>query len=287
MKKIIIGVAGLSLVCMASTAFGQIDDSKLDAASLLKMEQSLAVDALMGMDKKSRVAMLKSMNPKERNGLWFQVKRAEVAAKRGKEAQSGLKAYMPDTRIIYDPPLEHPNLRAPGTPGTIRYDDGLYSVGFGGSNLVGNKFDGHADGPMGNPGTVTSVEVVVVPGPANTTSSAGFVLLGPQTTMGGAMAIFSTFAVASGIIDVVNFTGLNVTYTGDSYYVLFGDFNSVYIPVFGTGTTQGQGHHGVVGITGGMGPNITATSNLGGTLNASISTSGNILPVELMQFEIE
>jgi hypothetical protein len=40
-----------------------------------------------------------------------------------------------------------------------------------------------------------------------------------------------------------------------------------------------------VGYTGGLG--ITGTFNLGGNLNALVRASGNIVPVELMWFEIE
>jgi hypothetical protein len=135
---------------------------------------------------------------------------------------------------------------------------------------------------------VTEVVAVVQQGPAFSSTSAGFVLLGPQTTGGGAFAIFSTFTGAiTGMTDTLTFTGIGANYTGNSFFVLFGDFASIYVPVFGTGSTNGQGHHGVVGYTGGMGPNITGTFDFGGALNALIRASGNILPVELMSFDAE
>lgn len=174
--------------------------------------------------------------------------------------------------------------------GTIVYDNDFPTFAIGNSNLVGNRFDTFSSGfPICNPGTISTIRALVVPGAANTTSSAGFVIHGPQTSMGGAQAIFSTFGVATGVIDSVSFAGLGRTYTGSSFFVLFGDFASVYIPAFGPGTTKGQGHHAVVGYTGGMGPNITSTTPIAG-MNGFIRASGVILtdtPVELMKFEVE
>jgi hypothetical protein len=172
--------------------------------------------------------------------------------------------------------------------GTITYDDGVITTSFGGGAIVGNRFDTHTGIPVFGSGTVETVQAVVVPGSAITSSSAGFVLLGPQTTMGGANAIFSTFTAGlTAATETVTFTGLGVSYTGSSFFVLFGDFASSYVPAFGSGSTLGQGFHGVVGYTGGMGPNITGTSNLGGTLNGLVRATGNIVPVELMTFGIE
>jgi hypothetical protein len=113
------------------------------------------------------------------------------------------------------------------------------------------------------------------------------VLLGPQTGGGGAMAIFSSFTGATGATDTVTFAGIGASYTGSSFFVLFGDFSNSYVPVFGAGTANGQGHHGVAGYTGGMGPNITAVGDLGGSLNSFVRATGNIVPVELMSFDAE
>lgn len=177
--------------------------------------------------------------------------------------------------------------------GSIVYDNGVGTTSFAQNNvIVGNRFDTFSGGnPVLMSGTVSTVIAVVAQGPAFTTSSAGFVLEGPQTVGGGAFAIFSSFTAASGApTDTVTFTGIGRSYTGSSFFVLFGDFNNSYIPVFGTGTVNGQGHHGVIGYTGGMGPNITTTNNLGGNLNALVRAGGNILsdvPVELMKFKVE
>lgn len=177
--------------------------------------------------------------------------------------------------------------------GSIVYDVGVVDTTFGGGAIIGNRFDTHTGAPVLASGTVSSVQAVVVQGPAfnSMNDSAGFVLLGPQTGMGGAFAIFSTFTNGlTGMTETVTFTGIGESYTGSSFFVLFGDFASSYVPAYGTGTTQGQGGHGVVGYTGGMGPNITNTFDFGGVRNGLVRATGNILstvPVELMKFEIE
>lgn len=181
---------------------------------------------------------------------------------------------------------------AASVTGTITYDNGMADTTFGGGAIIGNRFDTFlGTNQVGSNGTVTQVQAVVVEGPANTTDSAGFVLEGPQTGGGGAMAIYSTFTNGlTAATETVTFAGFSENYPGSSFFVLFGDFASVYVPAFGTGTVDGQGHHGVVGYTGGMGPNITGTFDFGETRNALIRASGNILtpiPVELMKIEVE
>lgn len=175
--------------------------------------------------------------------------------------------------------------------GTIQYDDGMITTSFGSGSIIGNRFNTFSGGnPVGSNGTINTVEAVVVQGGAFTTQSAGFVVEGPQTVGGGAMAIFSTFTNAgTGATETVTFPGLGVNYAGSSFFVLFGDFNNSYIPAFGTGTVNGQGHHGAFGDTGGMGPNVTNIID-SPSLNALIRVTGNIvydIPVELMKFEVE
>lgn len=175
--------------------------------------------------------------------------------------------------------------------GTVIYDSGFPTIGFGGGEYVGNKFDTATGFPMLASGTISTVRAAVVPGPANTNSTAGVLLLGPQTGSGGAAAITTLTTSASGQIDTISFSSLSVNYTGASFFALLFDFASGYIPVAGTGTNLGQGHHAVVGYSGGMFPNITDTFNFGGALNAYVRVSGNIVdpgtvPVEL-QKEVE
>ena len=247
-------------------------------------ERGVLIAKLAEMKGSDRRAYLKKLAPEERRGLWMEARRLRAEDRATKAPAKG-SGYATPTPVDVEPGEEWTT--GGPTVGTISYDSGFPSVGFGGGQLVGNRFSTHTAAPVLASGTVSTVQAVVVPGAGLTTSSAGFVMYGPQTGGGGAMAVASTFTTASGVIDTVNFTGLGINYTGSSFFVLFGDFSSSYIPVLGTGTVNAQGHHGRVGYTGGMGPNITATGDLGGTLNAFVRATGNILPVELMSFRID
>ena len=259
-------LAFLALTCVSPWAFA---------------DQQAQIDALLAMSPTDRRAALKAIPADERNGLWFAVKKAQFERK-GHQF-SGSKAGDKNEQ-----PLKPTRPAGAKAPGTIQYDDGTVTTSFNISNaIIGNRFDTHATGNVMVSGTVDTVVAVVVQGSAFTTSSAGFVMLGPETVSGGAMALFSTFTAGDGgPTDTVTFTGLGASYTGSSYYVLFGAFNNSYVPAFGTGSTNGQGHHGVIGLTGGMGPNITTISDQT-TLNALVRTTGNVLPVELMQFTVD
>ncbi len=249
-----------------------------------KYSQQSQIMELVGMEPADRRAALKAMNPKERKGLWFNVHKA-IAEQRAVD-RTGIQ---PKGGVTVPPSAFNPSIQAVGT---IAYDSGFASVGFGDNDaapsnrLRGNQFDTHTGIPVLASGTVSTVVAQVVPGPANTTNSAGFVLNGAQTVGGNFLALFSTFNPVTGVIDTVTFSGMSANYTGSSYYVLFGDFSVSYIPVFGTGTTLGQGHHAVAGTTGGMGPTMTTINPMTG-LNAFVRSSGNIVPVELMQFDVE
>lgn len=231
------------------------------------------------MPAKERVAYFKSMDRQERRGLWLQLKK-EQKARQGISRKAG--AYQNPF-----PVTEQPAGWYTRAVGDIAYDAGFPSMGFGGGAKVGNRFNTHTAIPVLASGTVNTVRAVMVRGPAftATSSNATAFIFGPQTTMGGATALFTTVTTAVGVIDSLSFTGLNVNYTGSSFFVLFQDNSQSYIPVFGTETRMGQGHHGLVGYTGGMG--ITGTFNLGGNLNAFIRATGNIVPVELMNFTVE
>lgn len=243
------------------------------------------VAELSAMSSEARRAELRKLSPAERRGLWFELKRSRALQDRG-PGQNFSEYRRPR------PPADAGTAAQQAPPvarltGSIVYDDGVVTTSFGGGSIVGNRFDTANGNALLTSGTISTVVGVVVPGAAFTTSSAGFVIEGPQTGGGGAMALFSTFTGATGTQDTVVFSGLGVGYPGNSFYVLFGDFANSYIPAFGTGTTQSQGHHGVVGYTGGMGPNITSTFNFGDTLNALVRVTGNVLPVELMSFEVD
>lgn len=244
---------------------------------------------LRAMTHEERKAAIQAMTPQERQGIWFAVKQAD-------RQEQGL-GNGPVEEGFYRGAVQNMgagdgNAVAGGNPravGTITYDDGVITTSFGGGAIVGNHFDTHDGGvQLTASGTVSTVIGVVVPGPSVTTSSAGFVLEGPQTVGGGALALFSSFTGGlTAATETVVFSGLGVNYTGSSFFVLFGDFANSYVPAMGTGSTNGQGHHGVVGYTGGMGPNITGTFDFGETLNGLVRASGNILPVELIEYGVE
>jgi len=254
--------------------------SVADAPAPAAVDNSAQLQAMKTMSPAERRAHLKTMTATERRGLWMQLRR-ERAQEQGQSLRKRGDAATPHA-LTGD--------RQPSLPqrvvGSITYDNGTATTSFNTGTIVGNRFNTHTGVPVFTSGTVSTVQAVVVQGSGFTTSSAGFVLLGPQTGGGGAMAIFSSFTAATGTMDTVTFTGIGAGYTGSSFYVLFGDFSNSYVPAFGTGTTLAQGHHGVMGNTGGMGPNITATTPLT-TLNALIRATGNIVPVELMSFDVE
>lgn len=268
-------IAAIAVVLLSPLSSAQTGDADLASR----------VADLKAMSSADRRAALKGMSQEERRGLWFELKKSEWEEKNVEAAQKG----------FYRDAVARPaadtagNARNASTRavGSITYDDGVITTSFGGGAIIGNRFNTHTGVPVLASGTVSTVVGVVIPGPAQTTNSAGFVIEGPQTVSGGAFAIFSSFTTASGATDTVTFSGIGANYTGSSFFVLFGDFANSYVPAFGTGTTNGQGHHGVVGYTGGMGPNITSTFDFGGTLNGLVRAGGNILPVELMKYGVE
>lgn len=244
---------------------------------------------LRAMTHEERKATIQAMTPEERQGIWFAVKQADRQERGLADAPGADGSYRDGGRALNLAEGAAVEGAQPQAVGTITYDDGVATLSFGGGAIVGNRFNTHDGGvPLMASGTVSTVIGVVVPGPSQTSSMAGFVLEGPQTTGGGALALFSTFTGGlTAATETVVFSGLGVSYTGSSFFVLFGDFANSYVPAMGTGSTNGQGHHGVVGYTGGMGPNITSTFDFGETLNGLVRASGNILPVELIEYGIE
>jgi len=246
----------------------------------------------MSMPAAQRHALLAAMSQTERRGVAFELRKQRAISKGQTPPTRGAGPY----RARASAQAESDDVAASSQKlarivGTIRYDVGNPTTTFGGGAIIGNRFNTAGGSPVLASGTVSTVQAVVVQGPAFTSSSAGFVIEGPQTAGGAAFAIFSSFTNPTGVTDTVTFNGIGANYTGNSFFVLFGDFATVHVPAFSTGSTLGQGRHGVVGYTGGMGPNITSTFDFGGAFNGLVRASGNILsaivPVELMQFEVE
>lgn len=276
-------LTAVMLVMLLTAAIAQAQQTEPGA-------QNALIDTLLALPAEERRARLRQMDPSERRGLWLAMKRLQAEQHGAKASPRGAYRAQSNTESVAARRSQADNKRRLQLKavGTIQYDDNIITNSFGGGAIIGNRFNTNTGVPVLASGTVDTIQAVVVQGPANNTSSAGFVLLGPQTGMGGAFAIFSTFTAGlTATTETITFTGIGANYTGSSFFALFGDFASVYVPAFGSGTNLGQGHHGVVGYTGGMGPNITSTFDFGGALNGLVRAGGNILPVELMEFEVQ
>ena len=258
-------------------------------SSVVMADKAADVDRLLAMSPDERRAALKAMPADERSDLWFAVKKAQRG---GAKATGFYRDYIASTekssaqgKIKYD---TSPSAPAAGKAvGTITYDDGVINTSFGGGAIIGNRFDTHTGIPVFASGQVSTVQAVVVQGPAFTTSTVGVIVLGPQTVGGAASAIFNTITSATGTTATITVTGIGANYTGSSFFALISDFATGYVPAFGTGSNIGQGFHGMVGYTGGNFPNITSTFDFGGTRNGLVRATGNIVPVELMQFSVD
>lgn len=243
------------------------------------------------MSASERQAALQAMSPQERKTLWFHVRKMNQAERGNAQPADGFyrNAVQLQKHSGGEPSATASAPAGQRAVGTITYDDGVGPTIFGGGAWVGNRFDTHTGVPVLASGTVDTVMAVLRPGAgAAATDSAFFAVYGQQTAGGGATAIFNTAITGlTGATATVTFTGIGANYAGDSFFVMFDDANTVYIPAFGTGTTDGQGHHGLVGYTGGQAPNFTSTFNFGNTLNGLVRASGNILPVELIEYGVE
>lgn len=246
---------------------------------------------LRAMNASERQAALQAMNPEERKELWFQVKQMNRAEREDAQPVDGFYRNAVQSQESGGGESNPTASARAGSRdmGTITYDDGVGSTSFGGGALVGNRFDTNTGVPVVASGTVDTVMAVLQAGTAAAaTDTAFFAVYGQQTAGGGATAIFDTVLTGlTGATATVTFTGIGANYPGDSFFVLFDDANTGYVPTFGQGTTNGQGYHGLVGYTGGQSPDFTGTFNLGNVYNSLIRATGNILPVELMEFGVE
>ena len=144
------------------------------------------IDALLAMAPADRRTYLKGLGRKERLGLWGQLKRTQKLRKglapkaRGSGMQphplsAGQRHALSSERAANVSPLG-------AAVGTIVYDKDFPSVTFGNGSLVGNRFNTHTGIQIPTSGTLSTVQALVVPGTAATSNSAGFVVLGPQTS---------------------------------------------------------------------------------------------------------
>ncbi len=173
-----------------------------------------------------------------------------------------------------------------GVLGTIQYDNGaVTAVPMVSSNCFGNQFNTHTGLPMPGPspaGSLTKITFYMVSvAPPNAFVS----VFGPVTTTGpGTAAPFILSQLATGVVAGAFNThtfATPIAVSGASFLAGVWYFGSDVVGL-GTGTTNGQGHHGMMinDIVG------TGFATLPG-LNALVRTSGTIVPVELMNFDVQ
>lgn len=159
--------------------------------------------------------------------------------------------------------------------GSITYHSGALGTCCQNSFMVGNQFDSALSEPLEMSGSVTmaTFDMITVGG------SAAFISLFDQLAGTAANLIIST--------NVSAMTGNNVAtiaapYVGSTFLAGAWQFNTD-VPAVATGTTGGQGFHGI-SINDIVG---TAFTTLG-SLNAAFTATGDVLtPVELLNFDVE
>ncbi len=164
--------------------------------------------------------------------------------------------------------------------GTITYDDGVANVApTTTSRCWGNRFDTGGGFPVQASGSITKVSVYMV-----SISGNAFITIADQlnTGAGTAMNIDSSSYPMTVGWNVVSFT-TPFSYVGSSFLAGIWYFGGD-VPGLGTGTTGGQGHHGMdindsAGTLTGYNPSTT--------FNALFRPMGDLLtPVELRNFEV-
>ena len=185
-----------------------------------------------------------------------------------------------------DEPVQTQHRKGSRAIGSIAYDDGVVTALPGvTSHCFGNRFNTFTGSPVMANGMLTEMSVFVASGAG--TDGIFVSLYGPVNTTAGTAPFvgdeFVTLTAGSGTWNAINLTGFTTpwSYSGPSFlagvWYIAGD--SVGL---GTGTTNGQGHHGMM-INDIVGTGYTELSGL----NALVRVTGDIVPVELMHFTIE
>lgn len=162
--------------------------------------------------------------------------------------------------------------------GTIQYDDGVATgTPTGDSHCWGNQFNSAMGSSVNASGSVTGVQFYM----AAVTGNAFVSVYGPVAGATAAQLTSVSVPAAAGWNTHTFTAALN--YTGSSFLAGVWYFGGDSVAV-GTGTTGGQGLHGMHINDGAVGTGFTAP----GTFNALVRASGNVLvPVELMSFSVE
>jgi len=186
----------------------------------------------------------------------------------------------PATRALAAP-IQTAGTKSLRAVGTIAYDDGVVTATPSVSSFCyGNQFDTFGGvNPVMASGTVATVAFYMVT--AAGTDNVFLSVFGPVVgTVAPVLTSASVPATVAGGVNIHVFA-TPVAYTGSSFlagvWYIGGDTVGL-----GSGTTGGQGHHGmsINDIAG------TGFATLPG-LNALVAAAGDILPVELMTFTIE
>lgn len=183
-------------------------------------------------------------------------------------------------------------------PGTIQYDTGTFTgVGdipaVGDNFSFGNRFNTYNGNPIPLPITVTQVSVymAMVDGSSTGTGNAFATVYGPLNTAGTNAAPIQSplVAMSAGTFNVVSYTAATITGTGNGSFLA-----GVWNPTQGTTSAPTPCGNDCVGFdSNGTVFHGFAMEDLNGgnftpiAANALLRVSGNVVPVELMNFTIQ
>ncbi|MEM8932732.1 MAG: hypothetical protein AAGE94_16225 [Acidobacteriota bacterium] len=172
----------------------------------------------------------------------------------------------------------------------ITYDTGTPLPGQVGapSQMVGNRFDTANGNPVEMTGTITMITFNMV------NTFFGSVVWSLYTDVMGSTAMQVTSMARPGVMPgfntlaVMSPTTMNA-YANGTFLAGIWQFDPTMTGLANdTGTTGGQGHHGISLNDGAVGTMLTTVTTGGMGVNAVFRVSGNVAtPVELMDFTIE
>jgi len=176
--------------------------------------------------------------------------------------------------------VQAPKAKSTRAMGTITYDDGTYNSAPGvTSYCYGNQFNTWSGNPVMANGVVTALDFFMVQasgnvylsvyGPVSGTTAPQLTSVSVPLTAGPGQWNHHTFASP-------------LSYVGSSFLAGVWYIAGEYVGL-NTGTVAGQGHHGMWINDGNPGSGFATLSGVNGMVRAS----GDVLPVELMNFTIQ
>ncbi len=189
------------------------------------------------------------------------------------------KSSGPAIRSVAEP-VQAPMTKNSRAMGTITYDNGIYNMGPGlFTYCYGNQFNTYSGNPVMVSGVVTALDFFILGGAG--TDNVYVSVFGPVVgTVAPVLESVSVSLTAGPSAWNHHTFATAVSYTGSSFLagVWFVTGDTVGL---NAGTVAGQGHHGMY-ING-----IFGTGFQTSTFNAMVRASGDVLPVELMNFTIQ